>query len=185
MNDSCSDRKLDPGLAATYSKPSDLNTSTMKSDPGRSVVITSTCATGSPSGGPGPSLGAGGAATCGAAIAPVPMASVPILPAAAPFRNPRRPGRSASFLEFAMAEHTSAFCAVAWKLLSRLSTVLFLLLLPKSAPQKSTCAVNLTTRATRIAVAQMCSAAPAPRGQWGRRRKGHGWPVPPPGIPKV
>src|SRR5687767_10004943 len=66
MNDSCSDRKLDPGLAATYSKPSDLNTSTMKSDPGRSVVITSTCATGSPSGGPGPILTGGGGADCGA-----------------------------------------------------------------------------------------------------------------------
>src|ERR1700686_1461595 len=44
MSDSCNPRKLDPGLAARYSKPSDLITSTMKSDPGRSVVCTSTCA---------------------------------------------------------------------------------------------------------------------------------------------
>src|SRR5215471_21574946 len=33
MIDSCSPRKLEPGFAQTYSKPSDLNTSTMKSDP--------------------------------------------------------------------------------------------------------------------------------------------------------
>jgi hypothetical protein len=35
-------RKLEPGLAATYSKSSDLKTSTMKSPPGLSVVSTST-----------------------------------------------------------------------------------------------------------------------------------------------
>ena len=34
--------RLEPGLAATYSKPSVLMTSTMKSEPGRSVVQTST-----------------------------------------------------------------------------------------------------------------------------------------------
>src|SRR6266850_6329224 len=33
MIDSWRPRKLEPGLAATYSKPSDLRTSTMKSDP--------------------------------------------------------------------------------------------------------------------------------------------------------
>src|SRR5713226_8441639 len=31
-------RKLDPGLAQTYSKPSDFRTSTMKSEPVRSAV---------------------------------------------------------------------------------------------------------------------------------------------------
>src|SRR5262245_56580969 len=36
--DSCSPRKLEPGFAAMYSKSSDLNTSTMKSDPGFSTV---------------------------------------------------------------------------------------------------------------------------------------------------
>src|ERR1017187_6642009 len=35
-------RNADPGLAQTYSKPSDLKTSIMKSAPGRSVVWTST-----------------------------------------------------------------------------------------------------------------------------------------------
>src|ERR1700674_980389 len=34
-------RKLDPGFAQTYSNPSDLITSTMKSDPVRSAVRTS------------------------------------------------------------------------------------------------------------------------------------------------
>src|ERR1041384_1944878 len=35
MIDSCRPRKLEPGLAATYSKPSDLSTSSMKSEPPR------------------------------------------------------------------------------------------------------------------------------------------------------
>ncbi len=35
-------RNADPGLEATYSKPRVLMTSTMKSEPGRSVVQTST-----------------------------------------------------------------------------------------------------------------------------------------------
>src|SRR5580704_10992973 len=38
MIDSCRPRKLDPGLAQTYSMPRDLMTSTMKSEPLRSVV---------------------------------------------------------------------------------------------------------------------------------------------------
>src|ERR1700730_17186549 len=42
MIDSCSPRKLDPGFAQTYSIPRDLITSTMKSDPVRSVVRIST-----------------------------------------------------------------------------------------------------------------------------------------------
>ena len=36
--------KLEPGLAAMYSKPRDLSTSSMKSEPGRSAVNTSTAA---------------------------------------------------------------------------------------------------------------------------------------------
>src|SRR6185503_17109936 len=95
----------------------------MKSDPGRSVVNSSTRPVGSPSGAPGPSLGAGGSATCDAAIAPVPMASVPILPAAAPFRNPRRPTRSLSFSEFAMARAYIRFPLLSLrKLVSRFPT---------------------------------------------------------------
>src|SRR6267143_487521 len=42
MIDSCKPRKLEPGLEAIYSRPRDLRTSTMKSDPDRSVVNTST-----------------------------------------------------------------------------------------------------------------------------------------------
>src|ERR1700677_2229296 len=38
MTDSCNPRKLEPGLAQTKSNPRDLSTSTIKSDPGRSVV---------------------------------------------------------------------------------------------------------------------------------------------------
>jgi len=37
-------RKLEPGFEQIYSMPSDLSTSTMKSDPGRSLVRTSTLA---------------------------------------------------------------------------------------------------------------------------------------------
>src|SRR5580693_7252265 len=36
--DSCRPRKLEPGLAQTYSKPMYFRTSTMKSEPGRSLV---------------------------------------------------------------------------------------------------------------------------------------------------
>src|SRR5262245_50202739 len=97
MIDSCRARKVEPGLAATYSMPSDLITSSMKSDPGRSVVYTS-------------ARGGGGlvsAATRAAlgkgvtALAPCPacaasagaiegFATRAAAPAAAPFRNPRR-----------------------------------------------------------------------------------------------
>src|SRR5579863_7075388 len=41
MSDSCSARKLVPGLAAQYSIPSDLITSNMKSQPGRTLLVTS------------------------------------------------------------------------------------------------------------------------------------------------
>src|SRR5580704_10497404 len=41
MMDSCRPRKLEPGLEQTYSMPSDLITSTMKSEPERVSVRTS------------------------------------------------------------------------------------------------------------------------------------------------
>src|SRR5262245_11818883 len=93
MIDSWIPRKLDPGLAATYSKSSDLITSTMKSPPGRSVVSTSTVGDGSVSRGGVGALADGGAEICGAASAGVAAAGTN---AAAPdtaalFRNPRRP----------------------------------------------------------------------------------------------
>src|ERR1700730_14900597 len=54
----CRARKLEPGLAAMYSNPRDLMTSTMKSEPGRSVVKTSTWVeTGSVSGARTPAEG--------------------------------------------------------------------------------------------------------------------------------
>src|SRR5579863_8134037 len=100
--DSCRPRKLDPGLAQMYSKPRDFSTSTMKSEPGRSAVSTST------EGETGPvssaSALAEGAVTarrlagCCAAAGLVPAASA-AAPAAAPFRNRRRLGiRSISCL---------------------------------------------------------------------------------------
>src|SRR5205809_5219505 len=94
MSDSCSPSKLDPGFAATYSIPSDLITSTMKSEPGFSMIRVLTCA----------GLGAVSAASwasdgCGAvpagaaprcAFAAGAVATSAAAPAAAPFRKPRR-----------------------------------------------------------------------------------------------
>src|SRR6266853_5230430 len=88
MIDSCKPRKLEPGLEAIYSRPKDFRTSTMKSDPDRSVVSTST-----PEG--SSSFGIIGAVAdwagtgCGAAIAEA-LATSPAAPAAAPFRKLRR-----------------------------------------------------------------------------------------------
>src|SRR5271165_2791493 len=91
MIDSCKLRKLDPGFEAKYSKPKDLITSTMKSEPGRSVVSTSTREASSSAGAGTAAAGVELAATNGcAAIAPALAASVAIPPAAAPFRNLRR-----------------------------------------------------------------------------------------------
>src|SRR5436190_9101536 len=117
MNDSCSERKLDPGLAATYSKPRDLSTSTMKSEPGFSTVRLSTTTsadTGSVSAANWAAVGEGalprrGSAaargTCcgscapttgtGPTIAAAPAAAL----AAAHLRKPRRPKRSLDFIE--------------------------------------------------------------------------------------
>src|SRR5262249_30735535 len=97
MIDSCNARNVDPGLAPIYSIPSVLMTSSMKSDPGRSVVYTSV------RGGGGLVSAAARAAlgngvTCRAACAACPgagcalegLATNAAAPAAAPFKNPRR-----------------------------------------------------------------------------------------------
>src|SRR5258706_7625321 len=85
-------RKLEPGLAATYSKFSALSTSTMKSPPGRSVVSTSTSPAGSVSRG---AIGAGDGTLAGGACAPAApgtsaAAPAAALVAAALFRKSRR-----------------------------------------------------------------------------------------------
>src|ERR1700733_753364 len=90
MMDSCSPRKLDPGFAQTYSNPSDLITSTIKSDPVRSAVRTSApdgtsaSAAADIGGGTVRFSSAGGAATAAGTAAKA------AAPAAAPFRKFRR-----------------------------------------------------------------------------------------------
>src|SRR6266566_5248486 len=86
--DSCKPRKLEPGLEAMYSRPRDFRTSTMKSDPVRSVVSTSTLEGSSSFGIIGAVADLAGTA-CGAAIAEV-LATSPAALAAAPFRKLRR-----------------------------------------------------------------------------------------------
>src|ERR1700674_4548378 len=93
MNDSWSPRKLEPGLAAQYSMPSDLMTSSMKSAPGRSVEETSAAG----------GLAAGAAATVAptcCAMATEVCATMAAAPAVAPLRKPRR--ASEVFLDFDM-----------------------------------------------------------------------------------
>src|SRR5438876_3063512 len=97
MTDSCRPLKLEPGLAATYSKPSALMTSTMKSPPGLSVVRTSTVPAGSASraivgalAGPGRvAAGADCAATSASGPVALPTSAAPVT--AALFRNHRLP----------------------------------------------------------------------------------------------
>src|ERR1700733_4526592 len=90
MIDSCSPRKLEPGLAERYSKSRDLTTSTMKSEPGRFVVSTSgleDC--GSTSfGSTGATADFGGAGCLDKA--PELATRVPAVPEAAGFKNGRR-----------------------------------------------------------------------------------------------
>src|SRR5580704_14712582 len=103
-------RKAEPGLAATYSKPNFLMTSTMKSDPGRSVVQTSTRGGGVVSAAdclaPGSGVGVAGrrasAASCAfAASGFTTSAAAPAAaPAEAPFKKPRR--STEIFLDLAM-----------------------------------------------------------------------------------
>src|SRR6266705_3313590 len=99
MMDSCSARNVEPGLAATYSMPSDLMTSNMKSDPGRSVVYTSARGEGGlVSAAASAALGRGVAvrawAACAACMtsgcAMEGFATNAAAPAAALFKNPRR-----------------------------------------------------------------------------------------------
>src|SRR5579863_4703415 len=83
-------RKLDPGFAQTYSNPSDLITSTMKSDPVRSAVRTS-----APEGTSASAAGdiGGGTARLGSAdfaATAAGAAASAAAPAAAPFRKFRR-----------------------------------------------------------------------------------------------
>src|SRR6516225_3797602 len=95
--DSCNARNVEPGFAAQYSIPSDLMASSMKSDPGRSVVYTSARGGGVVSAAakraPGKGVAAAvfacaAGAACGSATAG--FATRAAAPAAAPFKNPRR-----------------------------------------------------------------------------------------------
>src|SRR5579862_2068983 len=98
MKDSCRPRKLEPGLAAIYSMPSVLNTSTMKSEPGRTLRVTSTAVP-----------VAGFRAACWArAIGAV--AASPAPPAAARFRKPRRPTGSfeSDILRLLIQDHSGS-----------------------------------------------------------------------------
>src|SRR2546429_7944701 len=104
MIDSWRPRKLEPGLAHTYSKPSDLITSTMKSDPERSMVKTSIF-DGVPTSASG-DIGGGAAAARGAGAADAPVtgfATSTAAPAAAPFRKSRR--STTVFFLFAMTQY--------------------------------------------------------------------------------
>src|ERR1700730_9460178 len=90
MIDSCRPRKLDPGLEQMYSMPSDLMTSTMKSEPERVSVRTSSFA-GVPISASG-GMGGGGtlrASICRAREA-AGLAASTAAPPAALFRNARR-----------------------------------------------------------------------------------------------
>src|SRR5450631_218917 len=102
MSDSCRARKLEPGLAQAYSKPSDFRTSTMKSEPGRSAVRTSTSvATGSVSLASAVAEGTPTLRRVSGACAFTEdwPTSAAALAAAAPFKKPRRPE---GFFDFAM-----------------------------------------------------------------------------------
>src|SRR5580692_1258500 len=90
MIDSCSPRKLEPGLAQTYSIPRDLMTSTMKSEPLRSVVRISAGEEGSSASGEiGNAAGTLGAGVAEAAGTPG-TALIAAAPTAALFRKLRR-----------------------------------------------------------------------------------------------
>src|SRR5215510_9725214 len=106
MIDSCRPRKLEPGLAATYSKPSAFSTSTMKSEPLR-WLSRRTCTSPGPIASPaavmiGVTPWAAGAGRAGGDDCPVSSALDPTIaaaPARALFcRNSRR--SSPSFFDF-------------------------------------------------------------------------------------
>src|SRR5215470_14923343 len=99
MTDSCSARKLDPGLAQTYSMSSERSTSTIKSDPQWSVVRASTSG--------GTAVSARGSCTGGLFLRPrgppgrsynAPTAAsfevLTVTATAAPFRKFRRVGEN-------------------------------------------------------------------------------------------
>src|SRR4026207_248048 len=86
MMDSCRLRKLDPGLDATYSMPVALMTSTMKSEPGRLMILSLLGGFSLPS----ELVSAACAGEFPAICVPMPAAA----DAAAPFRNARRSNAS-------------------------------------------------------------------------------------------
>src|ERR1019366_5805567 len=88
ITDSCKPRKLEPGLAAIYSKPRDLITSTMKSEPERSVVNASTFEGSTSLGSSRAEADCAGAGSF--ALIAVLLATSPATPPAAPFKNYRR-----------------------------------------------------------------------------------------------
>src|SRR4029079_2829744 len=99
MIDSCRPSKLEPGFAATYSMPSVLITSTMKSEAGFSTRRDETAAGGgsvsarscAPPGTAGAAVGEAASGGCASAAAGALRATTAAALTAAPFRNRRRP----------------------------------------------------------------------------------------------
>src|SRR5438067_3195670 len=107
-------RKLDPGLAATYSRLSDFSTSTMKSPPGRSVVTISASSAGSVSRGAtgavaGPAAAGADGAVWASAPAALPTMAAPVT--AALFRKSRRSTEPFFFI-VAVAYNSQRFMAI-------------------------------------------------------------------------
>src|SRR5579864_1314008 len=105
-------RKLDPGFAQTYSNPSDLITSTMKSDPVRSAVKTSAPDGTSVSAAADMGGGTLRFGSAGSAARLAGTAANAAAPAAAPFRKSRRSTTGLVF--FATVLHLG--CAVIFTL---------------------------------------------------------------------
>src|ERR1700722_16524391 len=106
MTDSCRPRKLDPGLAHTYSNPSVLSTSTMKSEPVRSAVRISTLE-GVPTSASGDiASGIARRSSAGCAATVPGTAAKAAAPAAALFRKFRR--STSTFLGLVIAFHLGA-----------------------------------------------------------------------------
>src|SRR5579884_594975 len=103
MSDSCKDSKVEPGLAARYSMLSVFNTSTIKSEPGRSITRSAAAGRTFPLSRARvfcPGAGAFPRAGC-CARASFGFAAKVAAPTAAPFKNPRRP--TVMFLDLPMA----------------------------------------------------------------------------------
>jgi len=103
MMDSWMPRKLDPGFAQTYSNPSDLITSTMKSDPVRSAVRTSVAAGTSVSAAADMGGGTVRFSSAGSAAMLAGTAANAAAPTAAPFRKFRR--STTGLVRLAMSLH--------------------------------------------------------------------------------